>query len=177
MKTLWLSVCLGIFAFAQKASAADPLKVGDPAPDFELQGSDGKTYRLADFKGKKPVVIAWYPRAFTPGCTAECKSLRASGDELRKYDVAYFAASLDSAELNKKFAAELQADYPILSDPDKKLALPLGVATPEKNTASRWTYYIGKDGKVLYIDKEVKTGSHGSDIAAKLKQLGIPEKK
>jgi len=67
MKTLWLSLCLGIFAFAQKGLAAEPLKPGDPAPDFELQGSDGKIYRLSDFKGKKAVVVAWFPKAFTGG--------------------------------------------------------------------------------------------------------------
>ena len=71
----------------------------------------------------------------------------------------------------------MELDYPILSDPDKKTALAYGVTTPERNTASRWTYYIGKDGKILYIDKEVKTGSHGADIAARLRMLGIPEKK
>jgi thioredoxin-dependent peroxiredoxin len=63
-------------------AAAETLKPGDPAPPFTMQGTDGKTYKLSDFKGKQAVVLAWFPKAFTPGCTAECKSLRANSDEL-----------------------------------------------------------------------------------------------
>ena len=65
-------------AWAQDAPAVE-LKVGDKAPNFKLQASDGKTYNLADFAGKKAVVIAWFPAAFTKGCTVECKSLAMNG--------------------------------------------------------------------------------------------------
>src|SRR5688572_32954235 len=87
------------------------LKVGDQAPDFTLQASDGKTYSLADYRGKKAVVVAWFPKAFTAGCTLECKSLAANGDRLRKYDVAYFMASVDAVEDNTKFAESEKADF------------------------------------------------------------------
>ncbi len=147
------------------------LKVGDAAPDFKLQGSDGKTYALSDFKGKKPVVLAWFPKAFTPGCTAECKDMREQGDLLRKTGAAYFTASVDDAETNKKFAESLMLDYPILSDPAKETAKAYGVLN-ERGMATRWTFYIGKDGKISHIDKQVKTAQHGADIAAKLKELG-----
>jgi peroxiredoxin Q/BCP len=156
---------------------AESLKPGDPAPDFSLQGSDGKIHKLADYKGKKPVVIAWFPKAFTGGCTAECKSLRANSEKLKKFDVAYFTASCDSASTNKAFAESLSLDYPILSDPDGSTARAFGVTTPERKNPQRWTYYIGKDGKILYVDQSVKTGSHGEDIAGKLKELGVAEKK
>jgi thioredoxin-dependent peroxiredoxin len=175
------SLCLGLAAWlgagAAQSQAATPLKVGDPAPNFELQGSDGKAHKLSDYKGKKAVVVAWFPKAFTGGCTAECKSLRASGNDIRKFDVAYFAASADDAETNKKFAESLQADYPILSDPTRETAKAYGVVTPERNVPLRWTYYIGKDGKILFIDDKVQTASHGNDVALKLKELGIGEKK
>src|SRR5215207_2837421 len=83
---------------------APELKVGDPAPNFKLQATDGKTYQLSDFKGKKALVIAWFPKAFTRGCTIECKSLAENGERIRKYDVSYFMASVDPLEDNIRFA-------------------------------------------------------------------------
>jgi thioredoxin-dependent peroxiredoxin len=91
--------------------------------------------------------------------------------------VAYFAASCDDPETNKKFAESIEADYPILSDPTRETAKAYGVVSGERKNAMRQTFYIGKDGKILAIDDKVKTGSHGADIAAKLKDLGVAEKK
>jgi thioredoxin-dependent peroxiredoxin len=155
---------------------AEPLKVGDPAPDFEMKGSDGKTYKLSDFKGKKPVVIAWYPKAFTQGCTKECKAMAEQGADIRKYDVAYFTASVDDAEQNKKFAESLSLDYPILSDPTKENAKKFGVLN-DRGMANRWTFYIDKNGKIAHIDQKVSTETHGKDIAAKLTELKVDAKK
>jgi len=80
------------------------LKVGDKAPEFKLQGTDGKTHSLSDYAGKKAVVIAWFPAAFTQGCTIECKSLAEHGDMIKKYQVQYFMASVDPIEKNTEFA-------------------------------------------------------------------------
>ena len=167
--------CAAIFSAVGRAAAE--LKAGDQAPDFSLPGSDGKTYHLADFHGKQVVVLAWFPKAFTPGCTTECKSFRESGGELRKFAAAYFTASLDTAEKNRKFAESLSVDYPILSDPDGDVARAYGVIGGIRPVAQRWTFYIGKDGKILFIDKAVKTATHAADVAAKLKELGVAEKK
>src|SRR5919109_289266 len=116
------------------------LKVGDPAPDFSLQASDGKTYKLSDFKGKQAVVIAWFPKAFTGGCTAECKSMRAEGQAIKAFYVAYFTASTDAPEENAKFAKSLELDYPILSDPTKETAKAYGVLNEMRGMANRWTF-------------------------------------
>ena len=180
MKTFSLlcSTIAGLALTGLTATAAD-LKAGDTAPDFKLQGSDGKTYSLSEFKGKQAVVIAWFPKAFTGGCTAECKGMLSDGAAIRKFDVAYFTASVDSADGEKgntAFAKSLNLDFPILSDPKKSTATALGVLN-EKGMASRWTYYIGKDGKILFVDKAVKPATHATDIAAKLKELGVAEKK
>jgi len=67
-------------------------------------------------------------------------------------------------------------DYPILSDPEAGVAKAYGVVTAERKVPFRWTFYIGKDGKILAIDKEVKTGSHGADVAGRLKELGVAAK-
>lgn len=100
---------LGIALLLLVASLAhaEP-KVGDMAPDFSLPGTDGKTHKLSDFRDKQVVVVAWFPKAKTRGCTAECKSFRADGAKLRNYDIAYFTASCDTPEFNKEFATELE---------------------------------------------------------------------
>ena len=100
--------------------------------------------------------------------------MKETGPALRQFDVAYFTASVDPPETNKQFAESLELDFPILSDPARTVAKAYGVVPDEARGALRWTFYIGADGKILYIDKQVKTATHGQDMAARLKELGIP---
>ena len=165
----------GVIMFG--TATAEELKVGELAPDFSLQGSDGKTHKLSDYRGKQAVVLAWFPRAFTPGCTTECKLMAEHGSKLKKFDVAYFTASVDKPEKNKKFAESVGADYPILSDPEGHVAREYGVTGAIQKWASRWTFYIGVDGKVLYIDKDVHPQTHADDVAAKLEELHVAKKR
>ena len=158
-------------------ATAEELKVGDTAPDFSLEGSDGKTYQLSDYRGKQAVVLAWFPKAFTPGCTTECTVMAQHGAKLKKFDVAYFTASVDTPEKNKKFAESVGADYPILSDPGGEVAREYGVTGAIQKWASRWTFYIGKDGRILFIDKDVHPSTHADDVAVKLSELGVAKKK
>src|SRR6478672_4556439 len=169
MKVLMFAMAVVAGLAAVPAAAAD-LKVGDPAPDFTVQATDGKTYKLSDFKGKQAVVLAWFPKAFTQGCTIECKSLAEHGDMIKKYNVKYFMASVDPIEGeqgNKAFAAAHNADFPLLSDPDKKTAEAYGVLNG-RPVASRWTFYIAKDGKIMAIEKKVNPPTSAEDMAAKL---------
>ena len=176
MTHLSLALAVAAVVTGRSAAVAAELKEGDDAPNFELKASDGKTYKLSSFKGKQAVVIAWFPKAFTGGCTKECKSMREQGKLIREFDVAYFTASVDPVEGekgNEAFAKSLDLDYPILSDPEKKVAKEYGVLKPDAGVTNRWTFYISKDGKIQHIDKMVKTDAHGEDIAAKLKELGV----
>ncbi len=176
-KRIFAIAAAGLLLAGGTQMAQAELKVGDDAPAFELKGSDGKTYKLADFKGKSAVVVAWFPKAFTGGCTKECKSFRENGEAIREFQVKYFTASCDTVEKNTAFAKSLELDYPILSDPEKKVAEAYGVVHEGRAVPERWTYFIGMDGKILHIDKKVKTASHGEDIAAQLKELNVPQKK
>jgi peroxiredoxin Q/BCP len=180
VKNVTVAVVVGLIGIAVAAIHAQEapevmLKAGDPAPPFSLVGTDGKTHSLADLKGRA-VVIAWFPMAFTPGCTAECKSMAEAGDQIRQYDVAYFAASVDTPEKNKAFAESLGVDFPILSDPGKSVAKAYGVVTPERQVAQRWTFYIGPDGKILAVDRKVQAKTAAQDIVAKLGELGVAKK-
>jgi peroxiredoxin Q/BCP len=152
---------------------AEELKVGDTAPDFTLPGSDGKNYKLSDYRGKQVVVLAWFPKAFTPGCTTECKLMAREGAKLKRFDVAYFTASVDKPEKNRDFAKSVGADYPILSDPGGEVARAYGVTGVVQKWASRWTFYIGKDGKILFIDKNVRPSTAVDDVVERLKALGL----
>jgi peroxiredoxin Q/BCP len=178
---LMAALSIGVMAQAPVAE----LKVGDPAPNFKLQATDGKTYQLSDFKGKKAVVVAWFPKAFTQGCTIECKSLAENGDKIRKFDVSYFMASVDPLEDNIRFAkatkVELngqtvekkEADFPMLSDPTKDTAKAYGVLAANGAFAQRWTFYIDKDGRIAAIDKAVKPATSAEDMVAKLGELKV----
>jgi peroxiredoxin Q/BCP len=169
---------------APSGPAVVELKAGDKAPDFTLPGTDGKTHKLSEYKGKE-VVLAWYPAALTQGCTIECRSFRDSQTVIKSYDVAYFMASVDTPDKNQQFAKMEEANFPLLSDPDKKVATAYGVLN-SRGTANRWTFYIAPDGTIQHIDKainqqiqELSNGSCTTDcgpgpkLAAKLSELKV----
>lgn len=151
---------------------ASSLQVGDAAPDFSLAATDGKTYTLSDFKGKQAVVIAWFPKAYTSGCTIECKSLAENGHLIKQYDATYFMASVDPIENNKGFAQENKADFPLLSDPEKTTAKAYDVLNLF-GVASRVTFYIGIDGHILALDEQVNPATSAEDMAENLGRLGV----
>ena len=176
-KRRWVG--LGVFAaFFLAGAVAAELKVGDKAPEFSLEASDGKTYTLEQFKGKSAVVsVAWFPKAFTGGCTTRNASRLKKNNRQKPKDlkIAYFTASVDTADENSKFAKSLDLDYPILSDPDKTVAKAYGVLNAARGVSNRWTFYIDKEGVIKAIDKEIKVDKAGTDVAAKVKDLGLAD--
>ena len=154
---------------------ATDLKVGDTAPNFNLQATTGDFYQLSDYQGKQAVVIAWYPMANTRGCTIECKSLTEQGHLIREYDVSYVMASVDPIDDNRAFAEKTGADFPMLSDPTKAAAKAYQVLNMFR-VASRVTFYISKEGKILKIDDDISPKTAAEDMAKTLGALGIAKK-
>jgi peroxiredoxin Q/BCP len=97
--------------------------------------------------------------------------------EIQAFDVAFFEASIDSAERNREVAEALDLEHPILSDPDRKVAEAFGVLAGGRRAAARWTFYIGANGRILYIDKAVVADGHGEEVPARLEALGILRRK
>ena len=153
-------------------SAHASLNVGDVAPDWTLQATDGQTYQLSELRGKH-VVLAFFPKAFTGGCTIECKSVRDSKKQVRRFDVQFFMASTDDLETNKAFAAQNNANFPILSDSSKGVSESYGVLA-SMGFSKRWTFYIDADGKVSKIDKDVNPRTAGRDLLKNLIALQVP---
>ena len=191
-----LFATVGVLAQAPSQTPPQPtLKVGDMAPDFNLAGTDGKMHKLSSYRGKTAVVVAWFPKAFTSGCTIECKSLADNGEKIRKYEVVYFMASTDAIEENTKFAKatsvtlpgrggaaptvveKKEADFPMLSDPTMETARAYGVVAGERTTASRWTFYIDKAGKIAAIETAVRPATSAEDMIARLDELKVAHKK
>jgi peroxiredoxin Q/BCP len=174
MRALFVLAVVAAMAVGASAQAPVELKVGDTAPDFTLPGTDGKTHKLSDYRGKA-VVLAWFPKAFTQGCTIECKSLAANGERIRKFDVAYFMVSVDPLEGeggNLAFAKSEGADFPLLSDASKETATKYGVLNA-RGMANRWTFYIDRNGRISHIDKAVRPATSAEDMIAKLGELKV----
>lgn len=148
------------------------LEVGDAAPDWTLEASDGKTYRLSELRGKH-VVLAFFPKAFTGGCTIECKSVRDSARQVRQFDVQFFMASTDDLDTNKAFAEQNDANFPILSDAGKGVSKAYGVLA-SMGYSKRWTFYIDAQGEIVKIDKNVNPSTAGQDLLKNLVALNVP---
>ena len=90
--------------------------------------------------------------------------------------MAFFTASCDSLKTNTRYAKELRLDYPILSDPEKNVAKSYGVVHDKRTVPERWTFYVGKDGKIQHIEKKVNAGKHAGQVVATLKALGVAQR-
>jgi len=126
------------------------LNVGDIAPDFELEDQNGKKVKLSQFRGKKNVVLAFFPFAFSPVCTNELGELKEKEETILKLDTQILAASVDSTWTQKAFAKELKVKFPILSDFGKKAVALYGSLYEDKGFAKRTIFVIDKQGKIVY---------------------------
>ncbi|MGE5679470.1 MAG: peroxiredoxin [Bacillota bacterium] len=150
---------------------AQNLKEGQPAPNFTLQDAYGKSYTLSSYKGKTPVVIYFYPKASTPGCTKEACSFRDNISKFNEQDIPVFGVSVDSKEKIKEFIDQYKLNFPLLSDESKNVSREYGVLN-KLGVSSRITFIIDKEGKINTILRDVDVNKHSEDvypIVAKLK--------
>ena len=147
---------------------------GDLAPNFRLQSTRGKNVTLEEFRGKD-VILYFYPKDDTPGCTAEACSFRDHESDLTKNGAVVLGVSTDSIESHEKFRDKHQLNFPLLSDATADIAKMYGV-WKEKNLygrrswgVARTTFWIGPDGRIRKIYKKVDTAKHAEDILADMK--------
>ena len=145
------------------------LKVGDKAPNFEAQDQDGNTIKLSDYKGKK-LVVFFYPKANTPGCTAEACDLRDHYKELQDAGYSLLGVSADTEKSQRNFSEKFEFPFPLLADVDKEVINAFGVWGPkqfmgkEYDGIHRKTFIIDENGTVERVIDKVKTKEHASQI-------------
>lgn len=148
-------------------SRAGGLAVGDPAPAFELVDQDGELRRLADYRGRW-VVLYFYPRDDTPGCTAEACNFRDDVPRLRQLGAQVLGVSMDSRESHAAFAAKHHLPFPLLADRDGRVARAYGAffGLGPLRFARRHTFLIDPEGRVARVYRKVKPGSHSDEVVA-----------
>lgn len=139
-------------------------------PDFELPAHDGRSVRLADELAKGPVVLFFYPRALTPGCTAESCHFRDLAGEFAAAGAGRLGISADPVERQQRFSERNAFDFPLLSDPDRTVARRFGVKRPGPLFNRRATFVIGGDGRLLAeISSETNMQKHADEALAVLR--------
>ena len=147
------------------------LKVGDTAPDFSLLDERGLPVSLKDYLGKKVVVLYFYPKDFTPGCTAEACSFRDDYKPIQDKGAVVIGVSLDSVESHLKFSEKYMLPFTILSDHKKEVAKAYGVLGVGGFLAKRVTFVIDKDGKIARIFAKVDVKQHSEEVLRALEEL------
>lgn len=146
------------------------VKAGDNAPDFEGPTTEGKTLGLKDFLGKKNVVLYFYPKDDTPGCTKEACSFRDNLQPIRSLGAEIIGVSVDSVESHKKFSTKFSLPFPLISDKEKRIAKAYGVLRVT-GTTNRVTFIIDKNGKITKIFPKVDVSKHTEEVVAAIKEI------
>ena len=152
------------------------ISVGDKAPQINLKDADGRTVKLSDFKGKK-VVLYFYPRDMTPGCTKEACAFQADSKKIQSKNTVVIGVSTDDEKSHQRFREKYDLNFPLLCDTEHKLADAYGVWA-EKNMYGRktWgvkrtTFIIDEQGRVAHVFNKVNVAEHSKDVLEKLDQL------
>jgi thioredoxin-dependent peroxiredoxin len=147
------------------------LKEGDKAPDFSTTNQDGEKVKLSDLKGKR-VVLYFYPKDDTPGCTKEACSFRDADDEYRKKDILVLGVSTDDEKSHQKFISKFQLPFDLLADTDKSVVEAYGVWGEKSMYGKKYmgthrkTFLIDKKGEIVKIFEKVKVSEHADEVLA-----------
>lgn len=172
-KIIWILFILIIpFMFLQSCGGnAENLSTGNPAPDFNLEDAYGNHYILSSYKYKNPVVVYFYPKASTPGCTKEACGIRDNFSKFKDNGIIVLGISVDSKKSIKEFIDNQNLNFPLLSDESKNVCKAYGVLN-NIGVASRITFIVDKNGNIADIIRNVDVSTHADDVyklAVKLK--------
>jgi thioredoxin-dependent peroxiredoxin len=157
---------------AQKEDSNEEIAITDgaQAPNFELRGDDGKAYSLSEYKGKKQVVLYFYPKDDTPGCTKEACSFRDNLSSLAKAGVQVLGVSMDDLDSHGKFREKYSLNFPLLADTDGKVSKEYGVYKLKNNYGKKYwgiersTFVIDKEGRVKKAIRRVQVDGHVDEV-------------
>jgi peroxiredoxin Q/BCP len=179
----WTSSLAAAFAIvvAGTAFAADaPPKEGDKAPDIQLQATQadkalpdakgGKALKLSDLKGKKNVVLFFFPKAMTRGCTIESCGFRDHTDQLAKLDTVVIGISTDALDAQQQFTDKEKLNFPLYADPEAKATKAYGALRPDRPMAQRYTFVIDKQGVVRKVYTTVNPQNHPEEVLKFVKE-------
>ena len=169
-----LKLLLAVFCVVAATVLAAPPQVGDSAPPFVGTNQLGEAVKLLDLTTNKNVLLYFYPKDGSPGCTAEACGLRDRMAELQAANVEVIGVSLDSMESHKNFIAANQLNFTLLADPDGKIATAYDAKNPALNMAKRVTFLIGTGGKIVHVTVGGNPQTHLDDLTAALAALKKP---
>ncbi len=139
------------------------LNIGDAAPDFTAESTLGRI-TLSDYKGKKSIVLYFYVKDMTPGCTIQSIGMKDSIERIRALGGEVIGVSSDDLESHKRFASKYGLNFPLVSDVDNRISKMYGVFNEEKGRARRVTFIIDKDGMIRHIMNRVDVNDHAGDV-------------
>ncbi|MFA5976279.1 MAG: peroxiredoxin [Elusimicrobiota bacterium] len=164
-----IGIVLGVVLMVFSKAGAAELKVGSLAPEFTAPASDGSQVHLEEWLNRAPIVLYFYPKDDTPGCTKEACGLRDDFAAFRTLKATVFGISFDSIESHRKFIEKYRLPFLLLSDTDKSIAKAYGAGG--LLFASRQSFIIDKAGRLVYINRSVTPATHSAELQAVLSQL------
>lgn len=165
-----------VISFFGTSREAGALSVGDEAPKLSARNQDGVEVNLAEIYAKGPTLVYFYPKAGTPGCTAQACSLRDAFPDFTAGGVQIIGVSADTVEAQKKFAEAYRLPFILLADTDLALAKAFGVPTVPLLGVPKRQSFLVKDGKIAWIVVSAKTGDHAAEVKEALAALPAAEK-